>query len=127
MALPRTLARFNRVAANRALRLVAPWIPGLGVLNHVGRRSGRHYSTPVAVFRTGEPGYAITIVYGKESDWVRNVLAARHCELRTRGRTVRPRGARLVHDETCSAAPRALRRPMAALGLSDFVYLDETA
>jgi deazaflavin-dependent oxidoreductase (nitroreductase family) len=124
MALPRTLAMLNRIGANRVLRPAAPWIPGLGVVRHVGRRSGRRYSTPVTVFRTDRTHYAIPLVYGRDSDWVRNVLAAGHCELRLHGRDVPVTGARLRHDETRSAAPRLARGPLAAVGVSDFLLLD---
>ena len=127
MVLPRTLARLNRVGANRVLRHLASRVPGFGVVRHVGRRSGRRYSTPVTVFRTGDSGYAIALVYGRKSDWVRNVLAAGHCDLRVRGRDVPVEHARTEHDETRAAVPRLLRPPLAALGVSDFLYLDERA
>ena len=62
-----------------------PWMPGFGVIVHHGRRSGLRYQTPVNVFSAGN-GYVIALTYGPETDWVKNVLAAGGCELRTRGR-----------------------------------------
>jgi hypothetical protein len=56
----------------------------------------------VNVFRAGD-GYVIALTYGPETDWVKNVLAAGGCELRTRGQTI-PLGAP-------GACLRALVRP----------------
>lgn len=75
MPAPRWLGRFNRVVTNRVTGIVAPRLPGFGVISHRGRRSGRAYTTPVNVFRTAE-GYAVALTYGAESDWVKNVEAA---------------------------------------------------
>jgi hypothetical protein len=52
MPLRRTVARLNRNGLNRVMRHVAPWLPGLTVVVHRGRRSGRSYRTPVNLFRT---------------------------------------------------------------------------
>lgn len=47
----RWLARFNIVVTNRITSLFAGWLPGFGILTHVGRKSGKVYQTPVNVFR----------------------------------------------------------------------------
>ena len=73
---------------NRITRHIAPWTPGFGVVIHRGRRSGREYQTPVNVF-AAEDGYVLALTYGPDTDWVKNVLAAGGCELRTRGRAIR--------------------------------------
>ena len=44
-------------------------------VEHVGRRSGRPYATPV-VAEPIEGGFAIPLPYGTEVDWLRNVLAS---------------------------------------------------
>jgi hypothetical protein len=52
---------------------------------------------PVNVF-PAEDGYIFALTYGTTgTDWVRNVLAAGSCELRTRGRTIQPVSPRLFH------------------------------
>src|SRR5205809_6896960 len=43
--------------------------------NRVGRKSGRVYRTPVNVFRAPN-GFLIALTYGRESEWVKNALAA---------------------------------------------------
>jgi hypothetical protein len=59
MQLPQLLARFNRHVTNHIWRLCAGWIPAHGILEHVGRRSGQPYRTPLMVFNadvSGQPG-----------------------------------------------------------------------
>jgi deazaflavin-dependent oxidoreductase (nitroreductase family) len=46
-----------------------------GVLHHRGRNSGTEYATPVTIKRLGDD-FVIAMVYGRRSDWVKNVLAA---------------------------------------------------
>lgn len=58
-----------------------------GVIRHVGRRSGRHYETPVGPFATDD-GFVIVLPYGRRPDWLRNVLAAGSAEIVYEGRTV---------------------------------------
>ncbi|NDL56894.1 nitroreductase family deazaflavin-dependent oxidoreductase [Phytoactinopolyspora mesophila] len=88
MSIRRRLARFNRAFANRLVGAVITRLPGFGMLRHRGRRSGLGYRTPVKIFRRGA-SYIISLPYGADSDWVKNVLAAGECELVTRGRNVR--------------------------------------
>jgi deazaflavin-dependent oxidoreductase (nitroreductase family) len=120
--LPRTLARLNKAGLNRLTRHVAPVLPGLAVVVHRGRRSGRRYETPVMVFRS-EEGYIIALTYGARADWVQNVLAAGGGELRTRGRTVPVSQPRVYHDE----ARRGVRPPERAVlrltHVADFLAL----
>lgn len=44
-------------------------------LDHVGRRSGRAYATPV-IARPVPGGFAIPLAYGRDVDWHRNLTAA---------------------------------------------------
>jgi deazaflavin-dependent oxidoreductase (nitroreductase family) len=81
----RWLAKINIVFTNRITSLFAGWLPGFGILTHVGRKSGKVYRTPVNVFRTPS-GFIIALTYSSQSEWVKNVLAAGGCELKTRGK-----------------------------------------
>ena len=123
MPLPRPIARFNRRVTNRLLGPPARYLPGFGVLVHVGRKSHRVYRTPINVFRR-PGGYVIALTYGPDSDWVHNVLANGGAHLETRGRTVRLTRPRLVHDETRRAVPPILRLVGALGHVADFLYLD---
>lgn len=42
----RWLAKINIAVTNRVTSLFAGWLPGFGILTHVGRRSGKVYRTP---------------------------------------------------------------------------------
>lgn len=71
----RWVAAFNLAITNRITSRFAARLPGFGILTHVGRKSGRVYRTPVNVFREPD-GFLIALTYGRDSEWVRNVLAA---------------------------------------------------
>lgn len=45
------------------------------VIRHRGRKSGREYETPIGVRETGE-GFVVSLPYGPETDWIRNIMAA---------------------------------------------------
>ena len=49
---PRWVAAFNLAVTNRITGPFVPWLPGFGLLTHVGRKSGRTFHTPINVFRT---------------------------------------------------------------------------
>lgn len=72
--LPRALARANRVITNPIQGQWAWLLPPWAVICHRGRRSGRAYRTPVLAFKRGRR-LTVAILYGEESDWLRNVLA----------------------------------------------------
>jgi deazaflavin-dependent oxidoreductase (nitroreductase family) len=97
-------------------------MPGLGLVIHRGRRSGRRYETPVNVF-PAEDGYVFALTYGPDTDWVRNVLAAGGCELRTRGRTVRLMSPRLYRDEDRRGIRPFERQVLRVLSVADFLAL----
>ena len=77
----RWLAKFNIAATNRITGLFAGWLPGFGILTHVGRRSGKVYRTPVNVFRA-QNGFSVALTYSSQSEWVQNVLARAVANLR---------------------------------------------
>jgi deazaflavin-dependent oxidoreductase (nitroreductase family) len=73
--LSRRVARFNRAVGN-PIQLTYAWLlPPWAVIHHRGRRSGREYRTPVNAYKRGSL-LAVVVLYGPNSDWVRNLLAA---------------------------------------------------
>jgi deazaflavin-dependent oxidoreductase (nitroreductase family) len=122
MPLPLAVGRLNKLGLNRVTRHIAPWAPGMGLIVHRGRRSGRRYETPVQVFRA-EDGYVIALTYGQGADWTKNVLAAGGCELRTRGRTVHVTEPRLYRDDTRQHIRMPEREMLRLLRVSDFLAL----
>src|SRR4051812_15246920 len=124
MPLPKRLARFNRVVTNPIVRRVAGWLPGFAIVEHVGRRSGRTYRTPVNIFRAGpEDRYVIALTYGRDSGWVRNTLAAGGADVETRGRRFRLVDPEIVHDEERSLMPPPVRAILRQVGVSDFLLM----
>ena len=122
MPLPRWLARFNHNVTNNILGPLAYRIPGWGVVVHTGRKTRREYRTPVFVFHQGDR-FVIALTYGRESQWVRNVIWADGCGLETEGQTFRLLHPHLFHDENRRAVPAFHRRILGLFGVSDFLEL----
>jgi deazaflavin-dependent oxidoreductase (nitroreductase family) len=116
------VGQWNKAGLNKVTRRIAPWMPGLGVVVHRGRRSGRVYRTPVNVF-AAEDGYIVALTYGPDTDWVKNVLAAGGCELRTRGRAVQVTAPRVYHDEARRGIRPVERQVLRAIRVADFLSL----
>ena len=122
MPLSRRTVHFNRRVTNRITRPIASRAPGFAIVIHVGRRSGRVYRTPVNVFHDDDR-YMFALTYGRDSDWVRNVLAAGRCEIETRGELVRLADPVLVTDPTRRHVPRPARWILGAIHVDDFLAL----
>ncbi|PBC44811.1 nitroreductase family deazaflavin-dependent oxidoreductase [Rhodococcus sp. ACS1] len=120
MALPRSIARFNRVLTNRVSRRVATILPGFAVVEHRGRTSGRTYRTPVNVFVV-DGRYRFALTYGAHSDWVRNVVAAGGCTIVTRRRTVHLTDPRIGTDGTHSWAPPGVRTVLEVIAADQYL------
>lgn len=131
MQLPQGLARFNRHVTNPIQRMWAGWLPSFGILEHVGRRSGKPYRTPVNVFRTevdGKPGVAILLTYCPDRDWLKNLTAAGGGRLRTRAKTVGIADPRVVSKaEAAAHVSRGVRRVFARLPFEQAVLLTLTS
>jgi deazaflavin-dependent oxidoreductase (nitroreductase family) len=97
-------------------------MPGLGLIVHRGRRSGRVYQTPVELFGTPD-GFVIVLTYGLDTDWLKNLQAAGGGEVRTRGRTLRVGEPRVYHDEERRGIRPLERSVLRLLGVADFVRL----
>ena len=123
MPLPRALARFNRVATNRIGRVLAPHVPGGANIVHRGRRSGREYRTPIAVFRW-PGGYAAALTYGPGAEWVKNVLQAGSAVLELHGHRVSVTNPRVIHDPAHRLVPRLVGDILGLLGANEFLLLD---
>jgi deazaflavin-dependent oxidoreductase (nitroreductase family) len=126
MALPRWLARFNVAFTNRLMLPVAGVLPWFGIVEHVGRRSGRRYRTPVNVFRRGDR-YLFALTYGPESEWVYNVMAAGGCTLVSRGRRTALVEARRFRDTRRRDMPWIVRIGLAVLNVSEFLELSRAS
>ena len=79
------------------------------VIEHTGRRSGKHFATPVATEQVPD-GFVIPLPYGTGVDWLRNVLAAEHATIRAHGRSYRVMQPEIVSAASATPQLRPERR-----------------
>ena len=123
MPLPRLLAKVNKRVFNPREVKKDRWV----VLTHWGRTSGKEYETPLAAHRDGDSSL-IVLMYGTESDWVRNVFAAGGAKLRDKDEEFELGAPRLVpEDEFWSRMPEDWKPPPSFMNVHDFIELDIAA
>jgi deazaflavin-dependent oxidoreductase (nitroreductase family) len=127
MPLPDAMRHVNKVALNRVTRPLFRRLPGMGVLVHHGRQSGKRYQTPVNVFPRPGGRYVVALTYGPDTDWLKNVLAAGGCELLTGGRQIQLSSPRLFHDEKRREIRVVERWALGLLGVDNFLELRDAA
>ena len=115
MQLPQWLARFNRHVTNPIQRMWAGWAPPMGILEHVGRRSGKTYRTPLTVFSAridGQDAVAVLLTYGPDRDWLKNATAAGGGTMRRYGRSFRVTDPQVLSKAEAAASVTGLMRPV---------------
>jgi deazaflavin-dependent oxidoreductase (nitroreductase family) len=121
----RQVAAFHRAITNRAAIRFADRLPGFGIVVSVGRKSGRLYRTPVNVFRERD-GFLIALTYGRDSGWVKNVLAAGGCQLETRRVAYQLSAPLIVHDPSRRRFPLLVRMVLGLIDANDFLQLSDS-
>ena len=106
--------------------MFAGWLPGFGMLTHVGRRSGKVYRIPINVFRAPS-GFIVGLTYRSQSEWVKNVLEAGSCELKTVGRKYRLVAPKVVRDTTRRPFPIPVRLILTLVGADEYMELSKSA
>ena len=81
------------------------------IIQHIGRRSGQHYATPVVAKPAGN-AFIVPLPYGEQVDWCQNVIAAKGCLVAFHGRCYRVSDPEIVD---AAAAKPAFPRWMWAL------------
>ena len=125
----RLVALINRRVLNPiVLRIAGPL--AVSVVHHVGRRTGRDYRTPVFAEPTSD-GFIVGLIYGADSDWCRNILAARGAMLVHRGHELRLTSPQIIDQASAkSMLPLGIWLIHRLLGTSGFLTLryprDET-
>ena len=114
MQLPQWLARFNRYVTNPIQRMWAGWAPTMGILEHVGRTSGKRYRTPLTVFPTDD-GVAILLTYGPDRDWLKNLIAADSGRMTRYGKTLELTDPRVMPKAQAAPAVRGWMRALFGL------------
>jgi deazaflavin-dependent oxidoreductase (nitroreductase family) len=113
MVFPPAVHRLQVRYVNPGVKKVARFLPTFAVIEHRGRKSGKHYETVVNVHRKGTT-LAVILGHGK-ADWVKNVLAAGEADMHLFRRDVHIVNPRVVpagtHDPGLPVlARRAARR-----------------
>lgn len=121
--------RHPRTGSTWVNRVANPWLVRrgvarlsrgeIGLLEHVGRRSGIVRFTPVHPVPTAD-GFRIIVPLGSESQWARNVLAAGHCRLQVGEEIHELDEPRLIAPALAEGVPAVAARLMDWLG---FRYL----
>lgn len=107
--MPAWMPAFNRRVTNRIQGVYAPYLPPLAVVVHVGRRSGRVFTTPVTA-QLYDGRVAIVLPYSARAQWVQNLQAAGGGEMIRRGRRVAFTNPRIVSDPAQETLPPLIAR-----------------
>ena len=83
---------------------------------------GKVYRTPINVFRVSN-GFIIALTYSSQSEWVKDVLAAGGCELKTRGKEYQLSSPNVVHDPTRRRFPIPVRLVLRIVGADEYMEL----
>jgi len=93
------------------------------VVRHKGRKSGKKYETPVVVVPY-EDGLVVSLTYGPDTDWVRNLMAAGSATLVYEGETFTVDQLRVVPIDTISHVfGSAERRAQRLFGVADCLVM----
>lgn len=98
---------------------IARFTPGITVITHRGRKSGRRLETAVSAYRKGHT-VAIMLGHGK-TNWVKNILAAGEADIRLRGRDVHLINPRIVEAGSDDPSLPLMARIAAQRGFGVFV------
>jgi deazaflavin-dependent oxidoreductase (nitroreductase family) len=98
----------------------------LGLLTHVGRRSGRSYQTSLGV-TSFRDGFLVPLTYGPRADWYRNLTAAGAGTLAWKGQAYRIERPEIVSGaEPMRVWPLGSRIMLRLAGIHEFVWLHES-
>jgi deazaflavin-dependent oxidoreductase (nitroreductase family) len=119
MKFPPWLENFQIKYINPMAIPLARVVPGITVIKHRGRTSGKPYETAVSAYRKGNT-VAIMLAHGK-TNWVKNILAAGEADLTLGGRDVHLVNPRIVAAGTDDASLPRMARIAAKRGVGVFV------
>ena len=124
MPIPKFIATFIKHVTNRFFLLFAGWLPPFAIVNHLGRRSGRRYWTPIQAFPT-DGGFVFALTYGRDVDWVRNLVASDGGTLKYKGNEISIHRIRVVrYDDVKELFPSWIKLSLAIISLKDCVTAD---
>jgi len=113
---------FNKYVLNPAMLLLAGrkhWYAA--VIRHTGRRSGKHYVTPVVADRVAD-GFILPLPYGTRVDWLRNLRSAGQATITVGGQTYDVVEPKII--DMATAGPQLSsrrRRTFQRFGIGEYV------
>jgi len=84
-------------------------------IRHVGRRSGRTYTTPVSARRSGDM-VVIALTFGNQSDWSRNVRSAGGGSIRIEGQDYHVTQPKFISRQEAKPLVQAAFSPLERAG-----------
>ncbi|MCP3975678.1 MAG: nitroreductase family deazaflavin-dependent oxidoreductase [bacterium] len=120
MPLPKLLARVNKRTFNKMeiKKGVRP------TLTHVGRKSGMEYKVPLDAHAVAG-GYIFILMYGADSDWVRNILVAGTARLTIDGKEIDLVSPRVINTEAAWAQlPTTAKAPPGFAKVTEYLQMD---
>ncbi|WP_099038268.1 nitroreductase family deazaflavin-dependent oxidoreductase [Mycobacterium neglectum] len=122
-----TVRRMNRSVTNpRVMRTAGTAGTQTSVIEHVGRRSGRTYQTPVDVVET-TTRLLIALPYGARTDWLRNVLASDSAAVITGGERIEVRSPVVVATaDVADLIPVRTMRTLRLFGVRQCLSLEKS-
>ena len=119
MKFPVWLENFQIRYINPVAVPLARFMPGITVITHTGRKTGRRLQTAVSAYRRADT-VAIMLAHGK-TNWVKNILASGEADLRLGGREVHLVNPRLVEAGADDPALPRMARMALRRGIGVFV------
>lgn len=116
--------QFNKRTFNPAvLKIAGSTRSSYAVIHHVGRRSGRSYSTPIVAEPTAD-GFVIPLPYGVDVDWLRNVQAAGQCTITLKDNEYKVHEPELIDAQTAMAMVEPkVQRAWRVMGMGTLQFL----
>lgn len=102
----RVVAKIMKVV-NPVPRFLARGTKHMAVIEHIGRKSGKSYRTPVMAF-VEDDTLSVVLNYGADSDWVRNIQAAGSAIVEHRGKRYKLENPRVLSIDS-PAFPASVR------------------
>ncbi|MFI7545669.1 nitroreductase family deazaflavin-dependent oxidoreductase [Actinoplanes sp. NPDC049599] len=119
------LRTFNKHVLNPAMLLLAGrryWYAA--ALHHIGRRSGRAYTTPIVAQPVAGGGFVIPLPYGTGVDWLRNIRAAGQANIDVHGHHYVITDPRIADaQEAFPLIPARLQRTWRRFGIEQYLLV----
>ena len=121
------IRRMNRSATNpRVMRTAGTAQTHTSVIQHISRKSGCTYETPIDTIETCS-GLLIALPYGTRADWLRNVLDAGSATVVTNGERVDVNRPTIVAiSDLAESIPRRTMRMLRLFGVSQCLHLERS-